>query len=280
MDKAGEIEAADTAEVEDLDTGAETDAGEQQERDYEAEARALGWRPPEDFPGDSSKFVDAKTFVERGETMLPMVKAALAKERKEFAEFRKETRRALKFMGEAEKRGYERALADLQTRHDEAVEAGDVAGARKAVKEMGELVKPEVPELDDDKPDPRQAQREFAEWVEQNDWYVTDDKKRAYADIQAGAMGPAEEWDGGPKAWLEELGKRVSRKFAEQKPNPANPGGNRGTGAPRGAKTYADLPPAAKALCDKWHRTGVFGDPSKVTLEDARKRYVRDYDWS
>src|SRR5438874_1204309 len=77
------------------------------------------------------------------------------------------------------------------------------------------------------KVDPVQARKELNEWIGDNDWYVLDDTKRKYADLQADLMGPAIEWDGGQKAWLDELGKRVDRKFAEKKPSPVNGGGNR-----------------------------------------------------
>ncbi len=120
--------------------------------------------------------------------------------------------------------------------------------------------------------------RKFTAWVSENDWYVLDEKKRAYADLQADLMGKGTEWDGGPDAWLQELGKRVERRFAEKKPGLVTGGGNRE--APSGnGKTYADLPANAKAIADKWHKQGIFGDPSKVTLADARKRYAADYQW-
>lgn len=267
MDGNAEIDTTGAEALEKAPDAPDT-GGEANDRDYEAEAKALGWQPVEDFKGDPARHVDAKTFVERGETMLPLIKAQLAKTNREFAEFRKEARRAVKFMGDAEQRGYERALAELQTKHDAAVEKGDVAAARKVVKEMGDLAKPDAPDLGDDSGDDTQrAKREFAEWVEANDWYVTDDKKRAYADIQADAMGPVDKWPGGGPAWLEELGKRVTRKFADKPPNPVNGGGNRGGGS-RGGKTFADLPADAKAVCDKWVKSGLIKD---------RQAYVDSY---
>ena len=36
------------------------------ERDYEAEARAMGWKPADEWSGDPTKHRDAKTFVELG----------------------------------------------------------------------------------------------------------------------------------------------------------------------------------------------------------------------
>jgi hypothetical protein len=261
--------------VEDLETAEvdlTPDSDGPQERDYEAEARAHGWVPPEEFKGDKAKCVDAKTFVERADTFMPFLQKQNKALKREMDGLKRTTKQLASFYSKTEERAYARALTDLQAKHDAAVEDGNVSEARKVLKELDELrtehsapAKKEEAEVD-----PKQAQREFAAWVEDNDWYVTDESKRAYADIQAGAMGPANEWDGGPKAWLEELGKRVDRKFAAAKPNPASPGGNRG-GAARGAKSYSDLPAMAKAQCDKFVRT-IPGF--------SREQYVKDYDWS
>ena len=41
--------------------------------EIEQEARTLGWVPKELFRGDEKRWVDAKTFVERGHVVLPIV---------------------------------------------------------------------------------------------------------------------------------------------------------------------------------------------------------------
>ena len=41
----------------------------------EQEARNLGWVPQEEFRGDPGKWVDAETFVERGHTIMPILKS-------------------------------------------------------------------------------------------------------------------------------------------------------------------------------------------------------------
>jgi hypothetical protein len=268
----GNIDTTGASVADQLDVdAADTDTGTT-ERDFDAEARAHGWTPKDDFKGDAAKWVDAETFVKRADEVMPFLKKQNAGLKRQIDDLTRQFKKASEHFGKAEERAYKRALTELQAKHNAAVEEGDVAGANKVLKDMDELKADAAPKIDrDDAPDPKQAAREFAEWVEDNDWYVSDDKKRAYADIQAGAMGPAGEWDGGPKAWLDELGKRVSRKFAEQKPNLANPGGNRGNGGPRGAKTFADLPPNAKAMCDKWVKQGLI---------KTREDYVKAYDWS
>lgn len=44
-------------------------------QDTEVRAREIGWRPQEEFKGDPEKWVDADTFLKRGEEVLPLVKA-------------------------------------------------------------------------------------------------------------------------------------------------------------------------------------------------------------
>ena len=57
------------AETEDQEIEVATDEadGETGERDWEADARAMGWSPKAEFKGDKTHWIDAKSFVERGE---------------------------------------------------------------------------------------------------------------------------------------------------------------------------------------------------------------------
>lgn len=272
MDATAEIDTAGAEAVE-----APLEAAE---RDYEAEARQHGWQPPEEFKGDKSKCVDAKTFVERADTFMPFIKKDRDDWKRKFSELQRTVKQYAKHADKVDERAYTRALTDLQTKHDEAVETGDVAAARAAVREIGEINAEIAAKPKDDEPefDPVAARKELNDWVEENDWYVLDDGKRRYADMQAETMGPARDWPEGNGAWLAELGKRVDRKFAAKPVSPTNGGGNRSAPGLAG-KSYNDLPAQAKAACDKFHRAGIFGDPSKVSLADARQKYVADYDF-
>lgn len=256
LDTEGALAPADTANAPD---GAVATA----ERDYEAEARSHGWQPPGEFKGDQSKCVDAKTFVERADTFLPFIKKARDDARRETDELKRTIKQYVKHADKVEERAYQRALADLESRHADAVETGDVAAAKAVVREIGELEKP-APEP---KPDDREAAKKFGAWVENSEFYGVDDAKTKFADIQAVAMGPAMEWDGGPDAYLAEIERRVNRKFAEKKPSITNGGGNRSAPGD-GGKSFTDLPPEAKAMCDKFIRTGLFKD---------RAEYVASY---
>lgn len=253
-----------------LDLATEGDGGSQVvERDYEAEARAHGWTPKEEFKGDPNRWVDAETFAKRADEVMPFLKKQNVGLKRELDDLKKQVKQASAHFSKAEERAYNRAMADLQAKHDEAVETGDVKASRAVLKEMDDLRAEAVAPAKVDEPvDPEAARKELNAWIAENDWYVLDDSKRRFADLQADLMGPAIHWEGGQQAWLQELGKRVEKKFAEPKPNPVNGGGNRQGAA--GGKTYNDLPAAAKAMCDKWVKSGII---------KSREDYVKSYDF-
>ena len=242
------------------------------ERDYEAEARHHGWTPKEDFKGDPNKWVDAETFARRADEVMPFLQKQNKALKRDIDELKRTMKQANEFYSKAEERAYNRALAEVQAKHDEAVETGDVGAARKAMAEMRNLdkefeAKPAETPAEDDS-DARRA--ELAEWVEATGWYGTDEQRTKYADMQADLMGPADKWDGGQKAWLSELTKRTERKFADPKPSATNAGGARPTS--RGsAKSYNDLPADAKRLCDRF---------VKSIPGFTKEQYVKDFDWN
>lgn len=257
--------------LEPADIATEGDPTSPDARDYEAEARKLGWLPKDEFKGDDARWTDAETFVKRGEEMLPLVKAQNKKLREELDDLKRQVRKASEYFSKAEQRGYEQALADIERRHAQAVEEGDTAAANKAARDLVKLEK----EFDQSKADaapvidPAEVQKTLNDWMDKNDWYVLDDAKRRYADMQAERMGEAKDWPGGLPAWLGELEKRVDAKFTERRaPVNAAPGQR----APvKAGKSYADLPPEAKKLCDKWVAQGVI---------KSRDDYVKNFDWS
>lgn len=260
----------DTTDATVIDLAIEGAGDTPQQRDYEAEARAHGWTPKEDFRGDAAKWVDAETFAKRADEVMPFLKKKSAAQDREIADLKRTIKQAAAFYEKAEERAFNRAMTELQAKHDAAVETGDVKASRAVLKEMDDLKSEVVGGKAEDKPiDPEAARKELNNWIADNDWYVLDDTKRRFADLQADLMGPAINWEGGQQAWLTELGKRVEKKFTEAKPNPVNSGGNRG-GAKAGGKSYADLPAAAKAQCDRFVKQGVIKD---------REQYARDYQW-
>lgn len=260
---------ADSTSADTIETGEE----QQSPRDYDAEAKRHGWTPKDGFKGDPAKWVDAETFVKRADEVMPFLKKQNDGLKREIDDLKKQFKQASKYFSKAEERAYERAMTDLQSRMDEAVESGDVAASRRVLKEMDDLKADAPPAPGAEKPEINlEAEgRKIRDWIEHTDWYGPDTAKTKYADeILVPMLGPAHEYEGGTEAWLAEIERRVERKFAPAKPNPVNGGGNRAAPG-KGGKSFADLPPEAKKLCDKWVASGIV---------DSREAYVKGYDWS
>lgn len=162
------------------------------ERDWETEAREMGWIPEAEFKGDKrpAKFIDAKEFVERGETVLPFVqrenrrlKEEREKKEREFeeriAKLDRMSQASLKVM----QARHAQELEALKASRDAAVEKGDVTEFRRIDKQITdhEAAKPTdvEPEV---KADPvAEAQRVQKEWTSKNDWYGKDAVMTGYA---------------------------------------------------------------------------------------------------
>lgn len=169
--------------------------GEVLERDYEAEARQLGWHPLEEFRGDPADFVDAKAFVTRGETRLPILQennrklmqrvrrgddenAAMRTQLDEMNTSLKTLRTMAEKSNEA---GYQRALTELKAQQRQAVADGDVPRFEHI---QGEIEKVEATREETQAPPQRQEQQppkgpkgtpEFQAWLEDNkDWVHAD----------------------------------------------------------------------------------------------------------
>lgn len=105
-------------------------------RDFETEARAAGWVPEAEFKGERKPavFVDAETFVKRGEELIPFIR----KENKELkhqldetkADFAKRLERMEKVSAktfEAQQRAHEAEIAKIKREQRAAVASGDEA---------------------------------------------------------------------------------------------------------------------------------------------------------
>lgn len=256
------------------------------ERNYEAEARAEGWKPIEQYKGDRAKWIDAKEFVERGENILPLVKAqnsklkgelestkqSIAEMRRsmdEFKLFHEETSAKLK---KDAREAYTKAEADLKAARKAAREDGDYDKVDEINDAISEL-KVEAKEAEakatkkaptNQSPDDISKTPEFRKWAEENaDWFGKDERRSRYA-VTVGQEIRAKN-PGIPIAeFLEKVSEEVNELFGETKTRrePASKveGSRRGNGS--GGKSYADLPAEARKQCDEDIKRHV--GPNKV----------------
>lgn len=250
----------------------------------EERARRMGWRPKEEFRGPEDQWTDAKTFVDRGEAALPVLREryralddrfvnmerAFGSTREELQNLHKTNTEMREVLNEfrtraakAEEISYARARAELESRMAVAVEQADRGGYDRA---KGELDKINAMEREsaERKPPPQQAPPErqaqpqgqtpvqidpiIAQWVEENPWFKTDPSMAAYATATFQRLRN-ERPGGNVRDHLDEVRADVRNRFSEKFDNP------RRAAAPAvGAPTQAALSPAKKGPppFDKW----------------------------
>lgn len=259
-------------------------------RDYVAEAKQHGWTPKEDFKGDPARWVDAETFVAKADEVMPLLKKKTEVQDRRIADLEKTIKQQAKFMEGAEKRSYDRAVAELKIKKRSAVEAGDTREVDALDDEIDKLKADATAGAKQDDI-AEQAQEAYADWRLENRWYDKgalasasdlESDARVYADILAGknqkkadSMAPADFF-----AWL---GEQVLEKYPAlngkgPRPKPASDVAGVTAGRANGsAKGYSDLPNDAKQMCDRLIRRGAIPG-----ADEAAKRayYAKNYDWS
>lgn len=245
--------------------------------EVEQKAAKMGWTPKEEFKGDPAKWRSAEDFVDRGENMLPIVKARVNAQQKEIEELRTAMKQFGEYHSKTEQRAYEKAMADLRQQRADAIAAADGVAFDKVDSQI-EAMRREIEDkakIAEVKPDASQDP-EYMQWEAENKW-VKDKELEKYA-IEIGEKLR----DSGIKAvgreFLDLVGKRVKSLFPEKFENPRRtsaPSVEGGIPAPRkGGKTYADLPADARASCERMAKNG-FSDEKQIAKFKAE--YTKNY---
>lgn len=251
----------------------------------EAKARRLGWVGADEFKGDPSKHRSAEEFLKRGEEILPILKRDNEKLHSQFSKIERElqeTRETLKqfseFASKGEERAYKRAKADLEAKLDNAIATADVDAARATRREIAELeTDAPKPATKVEKTDPPVLDPVVQSWIGENEWF---NKSVALRSVAIEEFGDLErQYPGKNKAeLLAETKQKVMDRFPEKfgintkRDNAGTVTTPNGAGMPpkKKGKTYDDLPPDAKAACNKF---------VKSIPGYTRDKYVKDYEW-
>lgn len=240
-----------------------------EERNFEQEARQEGWRPQEEWKGDPEKWVDAATFVERGEKISGILKKKVEtleqrleraeKANQKFGEYHKKTI-------EKERKNAEQQIQSLEKQLEQAVSEGDGQAFTRINNEINNI-KTNIPQNDDD------GFTDLAQgWLSDNQWYNNNQKLAIFADGVADRLR-AQGFSG--KAYFDELTRIVKDSFPEEFENPnrkreANVDSGEPAGDPPAKKhSYKNLPADAKAACDEFVAQGFM----------TREEYIKAYDW-
>lgn len=284
--------------------------------EVEVKARELGWQPKDEFRGDPERWVDAAAYVERGETMLPLIKASnkrlndqvstLTRElgdTKTRLKASEESVEALKAFNSAENRkamqvtiaATKAALIEAKKENEPekeveltqqltdqtAVLREAEASADKGVEKSGKA-EGRGKEAPNQENDPAQSP-EFKAWVQDNPWYGKDRKRTALM------HGVAEEVRANPETAnlkgrefldyaLGEVEKILpSSRASQSKVEDGGRGTGPGGGEPQGGKSFSSLPQEAKDICERQAGKLVGNSRAFKTKQEWRDHYVKVY---
>jgi hypothetical protein len=272
----------------------------------EQKARQLGWVPQDEWQGDPEKWRPASDFLTRGEEIMPLLKAnnrrlhqQVSAQSQEMAALRRaleeqqEILRALQESNaEISTQRKEAEVESLTTQIAEAREANNVALEAKLQAKLTNLTRElEEPEEEPVKkpraPDPQAFRQEqwWQDWIAENPWYEEDENRTIFADALSARMrqDPANRGLTG-KAFLDKMAAEVEKRFPSARGTGGSArveaGGGRGAGGNNGGNghSYADLPAAAKAACDKYAKKLVGTKPGQFKTEkEYRENYARKF---
>jgi hypothetical protein len=261
---------------------------EQKERDYEAEAKPLGWVPKEEYRGDPERWRDAKAFVEYGEQMMPILRDNFKTLKEEYRLTKKEVERLNATLQEFSQ--YHKQTADREQKKAEAKYQAEIKALKqaqaKAVKdgdvESYQNLETKREELEANKPEkPAETSGptpEYTEWIADNHWYIEDEELKTKAELIA-KIYIAEHPKAGNKSMFKHITKTIKELYPQKFENPkrneaaavGSGDGSNNTGGyiAKINRTYNDLPPDAKKACD------MFVADKLLTREE----YVKEYQW-
>lgn len=164
----------------------EVETQEQEDvRDWEADARKMGWVPEGEWKGDRkpAKFLSAEEFVERGETVIPILKSQIqsrdeqiAAKEKEFADRLARMEKMQKDARERQQKSHEAAMKKLASDMRKAAADGDIEAYDELSTQRDQLSKEAPEEAKPDETPEQNAERVQTDWIAKNDWYRTDFK--------------------------------------------------------------------------------------------------------
>jgi hypothetical protein len=258
--------------------------------DSEAQARALGWVPEEEYTGNPAKWADADTFLEVHSRNNGALRKALAAQTKRLDEVERMAkgldaahRKIFDMQLKKQKEEFDGQVAFLKAQKLEALrsgeheEAADLDERIDALRERGPDL-PDIPQETQRPADWRQNKTMVA-WAERNTWFEKDEDMSAFA----GGIGQKIRSDN-PSLPFDELLEQVTvrvrkafpHKFAGNRRNPVEGGTPGETRAAATGKTYASLPSDAKKACDEAVSDGGLTQKQWVELyygyDDRRKK--------
>jgi hypothetical protein len=259
------------------------------------EAESQGWVPKEKFRGNETDWVDADVFVKRGREILPILRKNnenLMRELNHTKEQLKEFREAAEEFKKFQKDSYERKVAEYETRLAEikasraqAINDGDgqkvnaldeaLDTVKEEIKEAKQAVKEAAKPVSD--PVPSSIDPALQVWLDKNKWFGNDRRLTAIANGVGESLRLEQ-----PTLKGQEFLDRLDEILKEEMPDkfggetkkkasgsPVESGAGRASRSGGSSRSYDNLPPEAKAACDRFVKQKLM----------TKEQYVAEYDW-
>jgi hypothetical protein len=287
-------------DVEDIDNG---NGNEVSNEEYEREARNMGWLPKEQFTGKEDDWVDAKGFVEKGQHVIPILRAnnkrlqreLLTRDQKigSLEKAVQDSQKAIetleKHYSAANKRAIENAKRQLVEQIKDARENGDTDAEFRlldqldAVKESAREAEKKEEEASasgqsSNANEPATLSPEFERFQSENSWFGSDKKRtKSLLRIAEDLRDEGETAQGYDfmQMCLSALEKQEGNKQQARAPGKVE-GGRSGRSGGQG-KSFSDLPAEAKQAC--WEDVdSLVGKGKRYETKAAwEKRYAEIY---
>lgn len=189
--------------------------------DHEAKARELGWKPETEWKGDKpSKFYTAEEWLDRSETLIPVLNKRLAKQEEDFAKrlarIEKVNDRTLK----AAESAHKKELAELANAARWAASQGDLNAYDAYTAQFDEAKKngPGLSDMEPTAPLSEEAMKEAvrsadAKFAKENPWYGKDFKMTKEAEEYSTFLA-----NNDPNLSIEDNRRRTAEYVREQYP--------------------------------------------------------------
>jgi hypothetical protein len=260
-------------------------------------AEKLGWIPPARFKGDPEKFIDADLYIERGETVLPIVKEQNKRLHGEVESLRAQSAQMSAALAKAQDaidqlhsvevvRAAEKARNDLKLQLAEASENNDHIGVAELTDQLVRMNAEQPPVV---KPAPAPAapkpfvpDPDLLAWQEEHTWFGKDKAKTGMA-LGIGQTLREEGEKAVGRAFYDKIIERMDELFGVEKAAPvskvegARNGGDDRQPASRGGKTYAALPKEAKDQCAADAKNFVGPGKRYKSVAEWQTRYAEIY---
>lgn len=245
-----------------------------EERDYEAEARAEGWKPESEWTGDEPPkrgFVDAKTFVENGERVGSLLRAKVERLEGQLDQVTATAQEFREYSQQQMRRQQEEAaqkIADLERKAAKAIDEGDGAAWADADRQL-QQERANATTAEDPAAAAHNANAQA--FLRDNPWYRTDPDMQAYADGIAPQLD-AQGLTG--QAFFNELARKTNEFFSQRQSTSSTTSpveqGAASTSTAVKPRSYEALPAADRAQCDRFVST-IPGY--------TKEQFVAEYDW-